>query len=190
MLTYTRWSNFVERMAPAGVWTSVPWFEVFRHLIHLEGKKIKPRECVFPRLFRSPNNLGGYYTVSIANSLIEQISMLIIMTESAEFSLTDKNHMPFVPLRMEAEEFRPWHTKLETETTERSKSLEYVDGSSLQCSLAQWSVAQSGNTDDIHGYALGTKAAEHMSWHVKVWENVKCILARSFWSENPLPRCR
>ena len=56
---------------------------------------------MFPRLFRSPNNLGGYYTVSVANSLIEQISMLIIMTESAEFSLTDKNHMPFVPLRNE-----------------------------------------------------------------------------------------
>ena len=33
--------------------------------------------------------------------------MLIIMTKSAEFSLTDKNYMPYVPLRMEAEEFRP-----------------------------------------------------------------------------------
>lgn len=42
--------------------------------------------------------------------------MLIIMTESAEFSLTDKNHMPFVPLRMEAEEFdhdiQNWRRKL------------------------------------------------------------------------------
>ena len=36
--------------------------------------------------------------------------MLIIMTKSAEFSLTDKNCIPCVPLRMEAEEFRPWHT--------------------------------------------------------------------------------